>query len=76
MQQWFFFFSLFFLLKNLRPNYTNNKKNIKNKNSFFFLLIQILCIYSLALELGISYFFGFVQYLPMPELEIFVGTVH
>jgi hypothetical protein len=26
--------------------------------------------------LGILYFLGFVQYLPTPELEIFVGNVH
>jgi hypothetical protein len=27
-------------------------------------------------ESGVLHFFGFVRYLPTPELEIFIGIVH
>jgi hypothetical protein len=59
----------------------NNKKGVNKTNGIekLFLLhlkFKILRNYSLASESGISYIFGFVQYLPTPELETFVGTVH
>jgi hypothetical protein len=43
---------------------------------FFLKFFFFLWNYSLTPESEISQFFRFVQYLPTPELEIFVWTVH
>jgi hypothetical protein len=70
--QRFFYFSL----KGKKKTNIIKGKQKENDIEKFFFKFNFLRNYSLTLKLGILYFFGFVQYLPTPELEIFVGNVH
>jgi len=68
----------FLLFQSKKKKKTNIIKGKQKENGIekFFIKFNFLRNYSLTLKLGISYFLGFVQYLPTPELEIFVGKVH
>jgi hypothetical protein len=69
---------MFLLFQSKRKKKTNIIKGKQKENDIekFFFKFNFLRNYSLTLKLGILYFLGFVQYLPTPELEIFVGNVH
>jgi len=75
MQNLFCNVSIISIYKGKKTNIIKGKQN-ENGIEKFFIKFNILRNYSLTLKLGISYFLGFVQYLPTPELKIFVGKVH
>jgi hypothetical protein len=65
-----------FFYFHLKRQTTTKGKQKENDIEKFFFKFNFLQNYLLTVESGISYFFRFVRYLSMPELQKFIRIVH